>query len=153
MRQFREHAVSMQPSCSYSRPCNKHAQRSLCYWAATDCLQGCTRMRRVSRCWRSLVVTAIVLAAMMHPSVALTATADTQDRAFKVVGVLGRAGNLITEAVSDAASAIGTSRRRHAVERRTVRLASKEVHPTAASPTHLHKPSVASVPPIALNPC
>ncbi|BDA47685.1 probable platelet-activating factor acetylhydrolase IB subunit beta [Coccomyxa sp. Obi] len=62
---------------------------------------------------------------MMHPSVAFTVAGDAQDRAFEDMSLLARAGKLITVAVSDAASAIGASKRKGAVEQHTLRLANK----------------------------
>ena len=78
----------------------------------------------------------IILAGLMQPSVAFTVAGDAQDRAFEDMSMLARAGKLITVAVSDAANVIGASKRKGLVEQRTLRLASKAVRPTGASPTN-----------------
>ncbi len=160
MLQCGDHANRMQPNCSYNAARIELTQQSICCWEATHRFQGCTRVRTqhshgglywVSRCWRSFVIAIIILTGMMHPSVAFTVTDDVQDRALEDNSMLARAGNLITEAVFDAANPIQTSKRRRAVEQRTLRLADKDVR--QPSPANLHDSSVTLVPPFLPNPC
>lgn len=160
MRQSGDHAIIMQPSCSYDTVSSEHVQQSLCCWDSRQSLQGCTRVRThsshgrlysASCCWRSSVITMIILAGMMHQSIAFTVAGDAQDRAFEDMSMLARAGKFLTVAVSDAASVIGASKRKAPVEQRTLRLANKAVRPKAASSTDCHIFTVECLPTIVLH--
>lgn len=130
--------VSSQPSCSYDAACRQQLRQPQSCRDTRQQLSGCSHVQvqclnrrrdRRLRSWFSSSIVLVVLAATLsQPSHAFVLSGDAQDRAFEDMSMLARAGKLLTVAVSDAASAIGATKRKSIhVDKRTMLMSDKKV--------------------------
>ena len=59
--------------------------------------------------WQHGLLSMLLTAALLQPSLASNLRGDEQDRAFEDLSMLARAGKLLTGAVTDAATALSTA--------------------------------------------
>ena len=133
-----QNRAGSQPSCSYDAACRQHLRQPQSCRDTRQQLAGCShvqvqclhrRQDRRMRSWCSSSIVLVVLAAtLLQPSHAFVLSGDEQDRAFEDMSMLARAGKLLTVAVSDAASAIGATKRKSThVEKRTMLMPDRKV--------------------------